>query len=732
MTETEYHNGQPREVETPLAPLTPTHAMMPYGQDTETNPEMNVLLLLAMLRQRWRLILLIWMATLIPLVSFIWIHFEREYQAVGIIRVAPFVPRILFRDEDSGLLPLYGAFLTTQMELLTNPSVLNQAVADPRVRDVPWVAGSVDAATMLDSRLEIANPPNTELITVTLRGRLKEELAPMVNAVLDTYMETIVEKDQQDDRAKLELLYSKQGDLEKDLKTLHDELYALASEHGALSLDNQQNSAFEAFQQVNRQFNEARSDRLAAEARIAALQSEVQTVPLPEQNESSAPGQFQWDPEMKALLNAKVHSEAEFMDLVQRAGPKHPHYQTLKRRIDELKHMIEQRRQTISQSAQIAVLQNSETKLHEELLDAKLRLKEAAQTERTLQAMVEDELAQIAKMGREAVQLESLRENINQTRQLYDAVLQRIQHLEVEKQRPARISITSRATEPKAPAIDKRTKLTKLVFVATLALAIMATIFISRYDTAVHCENDIRQIGLPVLGARSFSEPAPIPEPSDVTRVAEEIRTIRGSVLFAEQSGACRGMLITSPNPQEGKTRLCKDLANALASSGRRVLLVDADNRKRSLTRQFGLENRPGLADLLRNGLDPAAACHHIEPEDLTFLPSGAYHDNFSELLVQPGKLEQLIQLFESYDHFIIDTPPVLLSNEPGIWASHLDGIVMVLRASQSSRQDALDAKDRIAQMGGRIIGAVLNGVDPHHPYYRRRYGYYEHEESAT
>ena len=86
----------------------------------------------------------------------------------------------------------------------------------------------------------------------------------------------------------------------------------------------------------------------------------------------------------------------------------------------------------------------------------------------------------------------------------------------------------------------------------------------------------------------------------------------------------------------------------------------------------------------------------------LTFLPAGTLCDTFSELLVSPGRFERLQKAFDDYDLVVIDSPPVLLSNEPGIWARHLDAVLMVLRANSSSREDAVAAKERLSRMGAR------------------------------
>ncbi len=320
-----------------------------------------------------------------------------------------------------------------------------------------------------------------------------------------------------------------------------------------------------------------------------------------------------------------------------------------------------------------------------------------------------------------------MRDRVEQSKQLYRTVLDRIQSLEVEKQRPARVSVASWATEPTAPAKDKRPKLSILVVAAGLFLAMLLAVLADSHDTTVRSEDDVRcEVGLSLLGTRSIPRRWSATNQGVLAAIAEEIRGIRGCILFAGVAGDIRSVLITSPNSKEGKTRMTGDLAIALAESGRRVLAIDADNYKRDLSRRFGVEDRLGLSECLSNGHEPADVICQTTTPGLCVLPSGSSHDQFSELLVRPGRIERIREVFASYDLVLVDSPPVLVSNDPGIWGRHVDAALMILRSKYSSREDAVAAKEKLSRMGGRIIGAVLNGVQPRGTYYKR-YGNYQH-----
>ena len=109
----------------------------------------------------------------------------------------------------------------------------------------------------------------------------------------------------------------------------------------------------------------------------------------------------------------------------------------------------------------------------------------------------------MAKMGRGAIKLQDLHEKTEQDKQLHEAILERIQHIEVEKQRPARVTVASFASEPVAPSKDKRPKLTMLAVGGSLFLAMLTALMVDLRDTSVRCEEDVRRAtGLAIVGTR--------------------------------------------------------------------------------------------------------------------------------------------------------------------------------------------------------------------------------------
>jgi len=169
---------------------------------------------------------------------------------------------------------------------------------------------------------------------------------------------------------------------------------------------------------------------------------------------------------------------------------------------------------------------------------------------------------------------------------------------------------------------------------------------------------------------------------------------------------------------------LAMNLSRSLAATGRRVLLVDADNQGRGVTRGLELADQRGLADMLTGDASPEQAMHACGVAGLTVMPAGPANEHFGELISGRSTQEQFRALFLSFDEVIVDSPPVLASSDAAILATLVDEVVVVLRAGRTTRAEATAAQQSLAAVGGNVVGVILNAVDPKASQYRYGYGY--------
>jgi len=213
--------------------------------------------------------------------------------------------------------------------------------------------------------------------------------------------------------------------------------------------------------------------------------------------------------------------------------------------------------------------------------------------------------------------------------------------------------------------------------------------------------------------------------------IAESFRGTLASILRNQASGkAQKIILITSPGPAEGKTTVVQNLGIALAETGRRVLLVDADFRRPHLHREFSLPNEWGLIDLLcedqpLSEYPPESLGSFTGLPGLSILPNRVTQNNVSKALYSPRLRTILETLTKRYDMVLVDAPPLLSVADARIIAPLTDALILVLRSGVTSRESALEAYQRIQEDGLTLLGTVLTDYDLSRD--RKRQYYYDY-----
>ncbi len=213
--------------------------------------------------------------------------------------------------------------------------------------------------------------------------------------------------------------------------------------------------------------------------------------------------------------------------------------------------------------------------------------------------------------------------------------------------------------------------------------------------------------------------------------ITESFRGTLASILRNQAANKNQKMiLITSPGPAEGKTTVVQNLGIALAESGRKVLLVDADFRRPHLHRKFSLPNEWGLIDVLCED----RPLSEYTPEQmgvftgfpgLSILPNRVTHNNVSKALYSPRLRTILETLVDRYDMVIVDAPPILSVADTRIVASLTDALILVLRSGVTQRDAAMETYQLIQEDGLTLLGTVLTDYDLTSD--RRRQYYYDY-----
>jgi capsular exopolysaccharide synthesis family protein len=170
--------------------------------------------------------------------------------------------------------------------------------------------------------------------------------------------------------------------------------------------------------------------------------------------------------------------------------------------------------------------------------------------------------------------------------------------------------------------------------------------------------------------------------------------------------------MVTSALSGEGKTSLAGHLAVSLARAGRRTLLIDGDMRKPTLHRLVNLPSDVGLTDLLEGDDALGHAVRATQVSGLWLLPAGVQKGRGTQALSHDGRVRQMFERFRAeFDIVLLDTSPVLLVTDPLLLGEHADAVLLSLLRDVSRLPTVYLACQRLADMGIRVLGGVVNGI---------------------
>lgn len=204
--------------------------------------------------------------------------------------------------------------------------------------------------------------------------------------------------------------------------------------------------------------------------------------------------------------------------------------------------------------------------------------------------------------------------------------------------------------------------------------------------------------------------------------ITEQYRLIRTNIQFSSVDKNMKTIVITSPEPSDGKSTTAANLAIVLAQQGKPVLLVDADLRKPTVHFAFNASNINGLTSILAKRISFDDAIVKTFVPNLSILTSGTIPPNPSELLASNAMETLVDELTPMFEYIIFDTPPILAVADAQIIANKCDGAVMVVASGKTQKDRAIKAKELLEKAKAKLLGVVINGVESKKKDYYHQY----------
>jgi len=198
---------------------------------------------------------------------------------------------------------------------------------------------------------------------------------------------------------------------------------------------------------------------------------------------------------------------------------------------------------------------------------------------------------------------------------------------------------------------------------------------------------------------------------------AEAYRTLRTNLMFSQLDNNLRTVAITSPAQGEGKSLTLANLAVTLAQSEHPTIIVDADLRRPAQHEIWGVSNAQGLTGMI---LEPDAEPPLLETEvpSLWVLPSGALPANPADVLASRRMDEVIARLTQAAAYVLVDVPPVLAATDAAVLSRKLDGVLLVVKAGASRRDQITHAHEQLNRVGARVLGVVMTNAPRTAAYY--------------
>jgi polysaccharide biosynthesis transport protein len=627
-------------------------------------------------------------------------------------------------------------YFQTQYRLLTSRSLVKQAlqdsnlIADPAFADPEESAAAATAASPLSAirprtgesgelgsdagairrfldGLTVAPIRNSRLVDVTFASTSPSIAQRAANAIVSAYIRQTANLRTNATKDATSFLTQMVVDQRKAVEQSELALQRYREQGDATSLEDRQNITVERLARLNEAVTRATTDRIQKEAiynQVQAAQSEdAKLAPVSAVQENLL---------VQRLKFEVADQEQRKAELTQRLGRNHPDMIKVTQNLERAKQRLHDETgkivETVRSQYTVAV-------------DLEQRMTEALDRQKA------DALA----LNRRGIDYGVLQRDAVMNRQLYETLLARTKQAGITEQlKTSNVRIVDGAELPKVPARPKRVRDSAIGFVLAIVVAVGMVLSLEAFDTRIKSPEDVAQrLKLTSLGMVPQSAPGDFHDGKlliDLNAPAnfvEAFRSLRTSILFASAEPGGRAILVSSTAPGEGKTLVSCNLALALAMTGQRVLLVDADMRRPKVHEAFGCPLAPGLSNALVGETAVAGAIRESGRNNLSILSAGTLPPNPPELLGSSPFAEILKAMSCQFDWVVLDSPPVRAVADAAIIAHLATTVVFVVGSEMTDANSAKSALERLAATQGRVAGAVLNRVQlRRHSYYYARY----------
>jgi succinoglycan biosynthesis transport protein ExoP len=694
----------------------------PFFHDTRPGRKFNFWRYFEVLKRRKR-----WIFAFILIVVPIWtiVTFLRTpiFRATTMVQITSDNPASIVTSKDGMGNPVSREerqeFAQTQFQILQSRSVAQRIIEKLNLKNHPEFQRGLRQGENADSsmklmvdsflkKLDVSPEKNSFLVRVSFESEEPVLAREVTNALVQEYTQFGMESRSHAFGAVQKWLDYQLQVLRAKVESSEKQLYSFAEKSNVINPENKDNVVLQKYTDLSNLLTKAESERMAKESQYKQIKTGGLDSSLILNN-----------PLTVKLREELVIQEAKVASLGKIFKSGHPEFQTERAKLGQLRARL---------NAEIKRLASS----------IKADYESAKRTEEMLRQNLNDQKERVAKLQRQTVDYKILKRDVEANDALYKGLLARMKEASIASTMiPTNVQVIDKAERPLSPC--RPNKALNLVFASLLGIfgGIGLAFLVEHLDDSIKSAEELEEVSkLPVLSLvpaldapenwRSLPD-LQIPSLNYLqdygSQMSESIRQLKTIILLSDLENPPKILLITSPNPGEGKTTVAVNLACSLAFQGRKVLLVDADLRRPQLHKVFQKPVSPGLSDFLQEICSPSQIIHATELPSLFIIPAGRRSHVPAEIIGSQDMSVYLKKIGEHFDHVILDSPPILGCTEGLILSASADGVVLVVRHLSTSIEAGRLAQQFLQKVKAPLIGSVINYANyrdlGYHYYYK-------------
>lgn len=669
------------------------------------------------IRVRWGIILLVFL--LVMITATVTTYFMPKKYSAGVSLQLEQDSRTLefMNNAPIGISP---QFLATQYAIIQKKEILYPVIEKLKLEE----AWATDGQPMrrefawytLRNMLNVQQVRNTEMIEIIATSTSPEEAAKIANTVAEIYGDK--RNEQQVEKtdtgvSTLKVQVQEQDDKVKAAQETVNRLRAeLFTQYQIVDTgDDRSMGLVSPIQQV---LQTKEQEVNASRSKLATIRSRLQNVSKLSNDDlinSLLIIEIQ-DPTVQQILPQLKQAVAEEARLLNSGlGRGHPAVKSVRAQMDVFAKQLRDAGDSIRHSLATAVRIEEDSLVSQEAQLEKLRAQQQDAQQKSSDFIV-------------------AKQKLAYEKELYQQFYTELTKKEVGREIPrAPVKIWEKAEPPSSPSSPKWMLNLALGAVVGLVIGIGLAFFIEYLDTSVKTMEDVENfLGVPVL--------AIIPKDIDLlhkvsgdTPDAEAYRILRTNIEFNRKSATANTISMVSGGPGEGKSTTLANMAYTFAQGGYAALIVDADLRRPTQHKLFGLSNDVGLTTYLTTDIRLDDVIFPTGFDNLQIMPSGILPTDAVGILNSQRMSDMINELKGRYDMVFFDSPPILGVSDASVLASEVDLCILVVQHRRFPRSMLTRVKQSVINVGGTILGVVLNNVDlkhdPNYQYYTSYYDYY-------